>query len=123
MPAQQNIAILVATIGGHQVTVTNLELGTAQVSRAAYARFRELMANDNVVSWRETQSQVICELGACFDSGEPAGRDRYGNLLLRDMGSDLMFVIEDKRRILVAVYSLAVRRRQEIAIRGYASAS
>lgn len=115
MPAQQkNIAILVAVIGDHEVTVTNTELGTAKVSRHAYARFRELMANDDTVPWQERQSRVICELAACFDSGDPAGRDRYGNLLLLDRGTDMMFVIEPERRILVAVYDQRTRRRQEI---------
>lgn len=114
MPAPDNIAILVAALGGHQVTMTNPKLGTVQVGRRGYNMFRVIVANRGVVAMEDTQSEVLCELSACFEAAKPlSGRDSNGNRMLLDKDTDLLFVIEDERRILIAVYDKRVKREKK----------
>ena len=98
------VDILVAALGGHQVSMTNLSIGTVLVSRVGFAKFRDIMKRRGIIGRKDKQSDVLVELGECFAAARRSGNDRNGNILLRDKEMRVMFVVSPEDRILLASF-------------------
>ncbi len=116
MQESKRYEILVAALGRHEVTMTNPKIGTVQVSRRGYYMFRKLVAKRGIVAKSDTQSDVLCELGACFEAARRLpNRDRNGNLMLLDKDTEIMFVIADEGRVLLASFDQREGRKKNRA--------
>jgi hypothetical protein len=116
MQEARRYSILVAALGGHQVTMTNPVIGTVQVSNRGFYMFRDLVVKRGVVGKEDTQSDALCELAACFEAAKPVrNRDSKGNLLLRDKDTQIIFVVEAEQRILIASFDEREGRKKRRA--------
>ncbi|GEM_PF-5370835 len=105
MQDQKTYTAFVAVLGKHEVTMTNPSIGTVKLSNRGFYRFRELIRNRGVVGKDDTQSDVLCELGACFEAAKRLRAcDRNGNLLLLDEGTNIMFVVHPEDRVLLSSF-------------------
>lgn len=102
--SDKRVDILVAALGGHQVTMTNLSIGTVLISRVGFAKFRDIVRERGIIERKDKQSDVLVELGECFAAARRCGKDRNGNILLRDKEMRVMFVVSEEDRVLLASF-------------------
>lgn len=102
--SDKRVDILVAALGGHQVTMTNLSIGTVLISRVGFAKFRDIVRERGIIEQKDKQSDVLVELGECFAAARRCGNDRNGNIMLRDKEMRILFVVSQEDRVLLASF-------------------
>jgi len=109
--SKQKHTILVAALGGHQVSMTNPRIGTVLVSRRGWAMFRQIVGERGVITDDDKQSDALVELGECFAVARPNGRDRNGDLMLLDKDTRLLFIVTKEDRVLIACFVYVKKKK------------
>lgn len=112
-PAVINIGgvkVLSWPLTGEVAAVNNEHVGTLHVGMRAFYHFRELCRNRGDVPHDEKRTNIIRDLIAAFCyatcirwKGEYR-RDKFGNLILIDRDEEIMFIVDEERSLLLAVF-------------------
>lgn len=104
------VDILACGITNVPVTVTNPSIGTVLVTMQAFGLYRRLSEERGVVYPEDKRSTIICELASDFSIARPIYvhdekvPDVNGNTLLKDFAIKIMFVVDERRSLLLAAY-------------------
>lgn len=112
-PADLNIdgvEVLGWPLTGVAVTLNNEHVGTLHVRMRAFYHFRELCRNRGDIGLDEKRTDVIRDLIAAFSYASRIRwessyrRDKFGNLILIDREEKIMFIVDEERKLLLAVF-------------------
>jgi hypothetical protein len=104
------VEVLGWPLTGVAVTLNNEYVGTLHVRMRAFYQFRALCRNRGDIANDEKRGNVIRDLIAAFSYAMrirwdgACRRDKLGNLILIDRDEKIMFIVDDDRNLLLAVF-------------------
>ncbi len=105
--------ILACRLTNVPVTITSPRVGTVLVIMRAFYQYRDLSKNRGDIQSDEKRSEIICDLQSAFSLAsrircreeEDGWRlDANGNTILIARGEEIMFIVDRRRSLLLAVY-------------------
>lgn len=104
------VDLLACGITNVPVTVTSPYVGTVLVTMQAFGHYRRLSEERGIIRPEEKRSEIICELASDFSLARPfyvndeKVPDVNGNTMLKDFEIKIMFIVDERRSLLLAAY-------------------
>ncbi|WKZ28782.1 MAG: hypothetical protein QY323_04590 [Patescibacteria group bacterium] len=110
------VDILACGLTNVPVTVTNPHVGTVLVTMQAFGNYRRLSEERGIIHPEEKRSEIICELASDFSLSRPFYMndekvpDVNGNTMLKDFEIKILFIVDERRSLLLAAYDTSKPR-------------